>query len=276
MKTIIVPTDFSRNAYAASEYAAQMALHRGDKLLLIHAFEPPIAFSEYEVSTINYDSMKHRVVEKLEEVKAELIERFGPNLIIDTINFNDNLLDHLKSLYDQNDTKLAVIGLTGAGMVNFLLGSNTLNIVNGLKRAVLTVPPHVVYRPVRKIVFAFDLWNVEATLPIKKLKEIRTALQAELLIFNIVGTKKGHEEEWATDRQKLHQLMEGVPYSFHTVESKRIVQGVRAFAREQQADLIAIVPREHDFLENLLWGNHTKALLFRSRIPILTLPPDEK
>src|SRR5690348_18263994 len=82
---------------------------------------------------------------------------FGNQVPIETATFNGDLIGHIKKLYEDPEARLAIIGLTGAGMANFFLGSNTLNIVNGAGRIVLTVPPYADFRPIRKIVFACDM-----------------------------------------------------------------------------------------------------------------------
>jgi hypothetical protein len=178
-------------------------------------------------------------------------------------------------LYSHPDAFLAVIGLTGAGMANFFLGGNTLSIVNKLGRAVLTIPPFTPFRPIKKVVFAFDMWNVAETLPVKRIKRIRKFLNADLLILNLVQKDEESKEQWISEKEKLETALEGIAYSFHTVSNRRIVEGVNNFAKEHHADLLAIVPSEKGLIENLLGENHTKSLLFRSGIPILTLPPDE-
>jgi len=276
MKTIIVPTDFSKNAHNAAEYAAQMALHFGDKILLMHAYEPPVPISAYELESLHFEAMQHHVDKRLAEQKDGLLEKFGQNLIIDTVAYNGRLVERIAELYSQPDAKLAVIGLTGAGMANFFLGSNTLNIVNGVGRTVLTVPPYAPFKPVKKVVFAFDLWQVQATLPLRRIKRLMGMLSAELIVLNVVQHKQESDEAWEQEKQKLADLMaqEEIPYSFHTIKSRKIVSGITEFAKEQQADLIAIVPRTHDFLGDLLGENHTKTLLFHSGVPILTMPPD--
>lgn len=277
MKTIIVPTDFSKNAHNAAEYAAQMALHFGDKVLLMHAYETPMPISAYELESTHFEAMKHYVEKRLKEQEADLLVKFGQNLVIETAAYDGQLVERIAELYRLLETKLAVIGLTGAGMANFFLGSNTLNIVNGVGRTVLTVPPFASFKPVKKVVFAFDLWQVEATLPLRRIKRLMGMLSAELIVLNVVQHKQESDEAWEQEKQKLADLMEkeDIPYSFHTIKSRKIVPGITEFAKEQQADLIAIVPRPHDFLENLLGENHTKALLFHSGIPILTMPPDD-
>lgn len=274
MKNFIVPTDFSQNAKHASAYAIQLATQLHTRIILMHAFEAPIAVSEYELTTIHFHSMKERVMEQLEDRKLELQAQFGETVPIECVTFDNDLIGHIKELYADPDARLAVIGLTGAGMVNFFLGSNTLNIVNNVGRMILTVPPYADFRPIKKILFACEMKNVASTVPIKRIKRLLELLNATLLVLDIHFSQKVSPEKKA-EIETLKKMLEGFSFSFHTIDKHNIVAGIKDYAREQKADLIAIIPQKRDFLESLLGGNRTKAMLFRSTIPILTIPPDE-
>lgn len=274
MRTFIVPTDFSKNAQHASNYAVQLAKQLDARIILMHAYEPPVAISEYEISTIHFDTMKEHILKRLAERKEALQQAYGSDIPIDTMAFSNDLVGNLKNLYEDPEVRLAVIGLTGAGMANFFLGSNTLNIVNNVGRMVLTVPPYAIFRPIKKIVFACDMVNIATTLPAKRIKRIMSLLNAELLVLNIQKPQQPSPELEA-EKETLEQMLEGVPFSFHTLARRNVIAGIKDFAKNQHADLIAIIPRKRDFLENLLRASHTKAMLFKSGIPILTLPPEQ-
>ncbi|MGH2643630.1 MAG: universal stress protein [Chitinophagaceae bacterium] len=274
MRSFIVPTDFSQNAQHASAYALQLAKQLHTKVILMHAFEEPVSVSEYEISNVQFYNMKDHILKRLEDMKEDLESRFGNDVPIELAVFNNDLVGNIKILYDDPDARLIVIGLTGAGMANFFLGSNTLKIVNNIERAVLTVPPYANFRPVKKIVFATDMWNVAETVPAKRIKRIVELLQAELLVLSIQKPQQPSPELEA-EKEMLAKKLQGLPYTFHEISKRNRVTGIKDFAREQKADLIAIVPEKYDFLENLLKTNHTKAMLFKSGIPILTLPPEK-
>jgi nucleotide-binding universal stress UspA family protein len=273
MKTFIIPTDFSENAQHASAYGVQLAAQLAAKVILMHAYEPPVTVSEYEISSMHFEAMKDHLLERLDEMKRALEQEFGNQVPIETATFNGDLIGHIKKLYEDPEARLAIIGLTGAGMANFFLGSNTLNIVNGVGRIVLTVPPYADFRPIRKIVFACDMVQVASTVPAERIKRIVRLLDAELLVLNIRKPQQPSPEEEA-EKETLRKMLEGISYSFHAIHKRHIVTGIKDFVREQEADLVAIVPKKHDFLERLMRTSHTKAMLFHSGIPILTLPSE--
>jgi len=274
MRTFIVPTDFSHNARHASAYAVQLALQLKAQILLIHVYEAPVAVSEYSVSELHFEKMKEVIEKQLENRKQELELEYGKEVPIRILALNADLVGNIQKLYENPESRLVVIGLTGAGMANFFLGSNTLNIVHNVGRIVLTVPPFTKFRPIRKVVFACDMQNVTVTVPAERIKRIMKLLDAQLLVLNIIR-KEAATPEGEAEKEKLTQMLEGISFSFHTISQNDIIEGIKDFAQEQTADLIAIIPRKRDFLENLLRPNHTKAMLFKSNIPILTLPEGE-
>lgn len=273
-KTFIVPTDFSQNAQHASDYAVQLAaqLHAGVQLM--HVFQEPIAVSEYELTTIHFHAMESKILQQLEERKEALQKVHGNQVPITCAVYDRDLIGRIQEAYHEEDARLAIIGLTGSGMTNFFLGSNTLNIVNTTGRTILTVPPYAPFRPIRNIVFACDMDHVADTVPAARIKRILQVLQARLHVLHVQRSASS-PPELEKEKEALRTMLQGIDYTFHSISHRNITVGIRDFARKNQADLIAIIPRKHDFLENLLRVNHTKAMLFRSSIPILTIPTEE-
>lgn len=272
MRTFLVATDFSLNAMHASDYATQLAAQLDAKIILMHAYEEPVAVSEYELSTIHYDTMKEYIVKRLQERKNELQQKHGKEIPIECIACNNDLIGHIRKLYDERDARLLFIGLTGSGMANYFLGSNTLHIVNQSGCPTVTVPPRASFKPIRKVVFACDLYDLETSVPAARIHRILTVLQAELKVLNIRKPDMLPASE-SEIHQRLQFLFPGVPTGFQQLEHKNIIAGIKDYVRQEQADLVIVIPRKHDTLNTLLKTNHTKAMLFRSSVPILTIPP---
>jgi nucleotide-binding universal stress UspA family protein len=274
MRTFIVATDFSENARHASRYAVQLAARLDARVLLMHSYEAPVAISEYEVSSLHFDMMKEHIREELEESKRALVEEFGGQVPVDTVMVVDDLTGNLRKLYEDPEAKLAVVGLTGSGRRNFLLGSNTVAIVRSVGRVVLTVPPFAYFRPIRRVVFACRSGGIASAVPAARIKRIMELLDAELLVLQVARPGQP-EAEVQAGAELLARTLEGVRCSFHTLRERNVVAGIREFCLREHADLVAIIPRRPDFPESLLKTNQTRAILFKSRIPILTLPPEK-
>ncbi len=275
MRTFILLTDFSQNAKHAAEYAAQLALKRGAHLELVHIFEAPVPVSEAELATMHFQNMSHRILEELEEEKERLVEKYGTQLEISCKIYEQPLIDRIEDLFQPSEVKLIIIGLTGSGMNNFFFGSNTLNIVQNVGCRILTVPPYTSFRPIKNILFAFNsLQTPPSVIPVEKLRKILSIFNARLSILEVnpeLPSTDSQEEE-----KTLNHLFHSIPHSYHQIKKKNIPAAIKDFIKEEQSDLIAIIPKKKDFWESLLGANHTKSMLFHSDTPILSIPAKEK
>src|SRR5436190_19202634 len=90
MKTILVPTDFSKDADNALRYAVEIAREAKAGIILMHAFETPVLFGEAALLTIqmNYASLHDAALRSLKKyhdkigsvakgVKIELVLQQG-------------------------------------------------------------------------------------------------------------------------------------------------------------------------------------------------------
>ncbi len=274
MRTFIVPTDFSENARNAGIYAVQLAKQLEAEILLLHVYSEPTSMMTSQVDVMTYDNIREHILRKLHDRKKELEALAGGKVGISVRSFKDRLVDHVSEIYREMDARLVVIGLTGSNSLEHVfLGSNTISIVNNSGCTVLTVPPQAAFRPIRKVLFACDMKNVADSVPAEKMKKILQVVNAELMVLHV---QRGNISRESLDQElvTLRQMLEGVPFSFHNLQQKNIIAGIKDFAKENEADMILIIPRKHDFIEGLLRMNHTKAMLFRSSIPILTITPE--
>ncbi|PJJ76744.1 nucleotide-binding universal stress UspA family protein [Thermoflavifilum aggregans] len=291
MVTILAPTDFSLNARHATTYAAKLIAHQfhnDGKLILLHVFEAPSAISEYELNMLHFDTMKTYIRERLEERKNELKEEVDRHLHIECVATNEGLLEHVRRLCHHYQVDFVVIGLTGAGMGNIFMGSHTVEIAQHAGYPVITVPPRAEFpgeRNIRKIVFAYDfsagqpggegLASPEAHPHFHAFARIRKVVQllgVELLVMHVGHPKKEEDAQMETQQRFLQEYFSGLQVSFHRISSRHVVSGIKDFVRDQQADMILLIPQQQRWPGSLLKMKHTRAVLFRSTVPVLTIP----
>ncbi|MCL6524384.1 MAG: universal stress protein [Thermoflavifilum sp.] len=279
MVTILAPTDFSLNASHATTYAAQLLakqFHNEGRLILLHVFEAPSPVSEYELNMLHFDTMKTYIRERLEERKEQIKQDVDHQLKIECIATNEGLIDHIRKVSAQAGVDFIVIGLTGAGMGNIFLGSHTLEIVRRAGYPVVTVPPRAdfpIQQGIRRIVFACDMIDVRRTIPFDRIRNIAELFQAEIQVLYVRPTRQEEEAQLRKELDWINSQLAGVPMSFHELVSRQVVSGIKDFVKEQHADMILMIPRAHHGLESLLKVRHTRAMLFRSSVPVLTIPP---
>ena len=72
MKTIIIPTDFSPVATNAMHYGLEMARSVNASLLLFHAYQVPVSYSDVPIILVSVDELKKSAEERLETLKKEV------------------------------------------------------------------------------------------------------------------------------------------------------------------------------------------------------------
>ena len=79
MKTILFPTDFSKNAIHASEYAGLLAKKLDAKVILLHAFSIPMVPANHTSYNVRFaiDSYRKTLSKDLEEFTDKFIKYTG-------------------------------------------------------------------------------------------------------------------------------------------------------------------------------------------------------
>ncbi|MBQ4820947.1 universal stress protein [Aquimarina sp. MMG016] len=147
MKRILVPTDFSINAYNALYYATRLFKNEPCKFYILNTFD-----AETHILTSRIDNHKDsseyqksldNCKEKLTEVMHSIVrdtEDFDHSF--ETISSSKELLESLKETIKNKDINIIVMGTKGAtGAKGFFIGSNTANVIQKIKKCpVLAVP----------------------------------------------------------------------------------------------------------------------------------------
>ncbi len=272
MKTIIVPTDFSPVAINAMHYAANMASSIGASVILFHAFQVPVAFSEVPVVTISMEEMKKISDEKLTELKKGLEHLNSGNVKVYTENRLGDMVDELEN-YCKTITPFAIVmGTKGAGAIERLfLGSNTLTAIKHLTCPVIIVPPGTTFHAIHKIGFACDLRQVVETTPVHFIRELCNIFNAELLVLNVDYKNRNFNTDVPEQSLLLHNMIDDLSPSYHFIENPNIEEGINAFAETHGVDLIITIPKKHKLLDGLFQKSHTRELAFHSHIPIVAI-----
>ena len=71
MKTIVSPTDFSPAATNALHYGLEMAKTINASLLLFHAYQVPVSFTDTPLVLVSVEELKQSAEAQLEKLKKE-------------------------------------------------------------------------------------------------------------------------------------------------------------------------------------------------------------
>jgi nucleotide-binding universal stress UspA family protein len=272
MKTIIVPTDFSPVAVNAMHYAANMASSIGASVILFHAYQVPVAFSEVPIVSISMEEMKQISEEKLAELKTGLEHLTSGSVKIYSENRLGETIDELENYCKSISPFAVVMGTKGASaMERLFLGSNTLSAIKHLSCPVIIVPPGATFHAIHKIGFACDLREVVETTPVRFIHDLCTIFNAELLVLNVDYKNRNFNTDVPEQSLLLHNMLEPLSPSYHFIENPNIEEGINSFAETHGVDMIITIPKKHKLTESLFQKSHTRELAFHAHIPIVAI-----
>ena len=150
-----------------------------------------------------------------------------------------------------------------------MLGSRAADVLESATVPVLIIPEKWLFKKVNKIGFAFEIGEIRNPRRLELLNEIAKSLDASILGFTV---QQDAEPVAAKDQKLFRQFTEyfdeGVA-SLRAIESKSVLAGIKEFSEVQKLDMIALIPKEHNFLDRIFKKSISKNLIIDASIPIL-------
>ncbi|MGI4022511.1 MAG: universal stress protein [Janthinobacterium lividum] len=280
MRTYLIPTDFSSSSVAAIHYAAHLSTQTGvTKLILLHAYH--IATFESVLPSTEFVQMMPQDIEEnsrlkmleLQDIKSEIsgIVKEGVEIEISLIRLP--LLRAILEIQEHTLIDLLILCSKGNSKEDTQVGRNIIEISKISPAPVLVVPAKAVAEPLQKLVLACDFRKVNEVIPQEKLKKIWDMLQAELLVVDVdqKGLHQNKDPKTLAEESALHAMLEPYDPEYFFINHADIIQGIIDFAKDNQAQMIIVLPRKYNFFESFMQSSISNELTIRSSLPVLLL-----
>jgi len=278
MKKILCPTDFSKTATRAMEYAAYLASKSGGKLTLLHVTHLPLAETAETalVATEVIGEMNKDATDKLHSASEYLKQKFEGSWEIDYEVKTSFLTDAVRNYVTRDGYDLVVIGSTGGGntLEEILIGSNTLAIIENLVCPVLTIPTNARLPRINLITYASDLLEAD-THGLQQVLRFAESTGAHVEVVHI--DKKDDQEnidKAATFGKKIEEMFASQNVHFHEIIHPDEEVGLKDYLTKTNSDMLVILKRHRNFFSSLFHSSLTEKLTYHSKIPMLVI--DEK
>ncbi|MGY0036476.1 universal stress protein [Pedobacter sp. NJ-S-72] len=289
MKKILIPTDFSVPAENAVRYAVQLAKMLEADVLLCNAIkvpaEAPMA-AQVVWPLMDYATLKQEAASELDALVKKLCD---PDNLEDTqkkcprITYESNtgtVYDVVHSLVKEREVDLVVMGMAGAsGVIQFLLGSNSKDMIEKADFPVLFVPYSASFKNISKIVFATNFDSRELG-PLKQLVNLASSLNAEITITHITDKEidKSSRQQHKMDvfmSDVIEKINHPKKIKYEKIWNIAVDNGLNWIISQEDIDMVAIVHHHHPVLRRIFKGSHTQKLSRQIEVPLLVFPPDE-
>ena len=279
MKKILVPTDFSDNAWDALTYAIRLYDDIPCQFFILNTFEvnpPGVSQTMYQFQQEKiYKVLKEESESELQKIVAYLKE----NLLNDkhkytVISASGSLVSVVKDITAKESIDAIVMGTAGAsGLKEVFMGSNTVKIIKKIDDCpIISVPEKYVYKELEHIVFATDYKKYLSEQDLMCLQELQLMHNFDIQFLYI---KKGKElsEVQRYNMDSLKGYFKEDSVSFKEIESEiKKSKTITAFAENEDVDMVCLANYEHSFIEKLTHEPVIKKVSFHSTVPILIVP----
>ncbi|WP_149915226.1 universal stress protein [Sphingobacterium cavernae] len=271
-RTLLVPTDFSNNAFVATTYALGLARLLNADVHIIHAYRP--LYSAFQSQLANETDAQRAGIEAQKRMTdfLEKLDNAG-KVQIRTSIVRDHLKEALHTYLLSDDTvSFIVMGTHGAsGQRKDLLGSNTYDVAKTIQIPLLIIPEYTKGFNLEHAVFFTD-YQKDDVLILKAMMELYDACCPSCTMVHI-AEHLSEEGKTRLDNWK-DKLVEESGYSRSVetslVEDKENIDTVNTLIDQLQADLCLLtLVGGRNFFEKLFHKSLARAIILNPEVPVL-------
>src|SRR5690554_4580037 len=273
MNTIIVPTDFSENAFVAAQYAASLAQKNGSKLLLYHVYI--VLYSGFEEKGVSVQHVEWANNEAANSMKTllETMRAQYPDVEIDgeyTRGFMiDALNDKLKSNKEINLVVMGTKGVTNLGEAIF--GSTTYEVLKKAPIPVLVIPGDTPDFSMDHAGFFSD-YNPHEIKLLQQAMDLLSPVKKFDVIHLVKDANKDESAKGSDWKNNLDAAFPEKTIAIHVVPVEKVeLKEVVSIAKEHNLDLLVFTRPRKPFFEKLFVKSLTKAVASYPVLPSLFL-----
>ena len=276
MKKIILPTDFSENAYNAIKYAVQLFKDVETTFYLLHTYTPAVFRAEnlHSPSQVNLEDQNQAIVmAQLRELQQRLQKEFNTpeHTFVTRAAFN-TLTDEVEEMAKREKADLVVMGTKGVtDVVEVLLGTNTTEVMRRTDCPLIVVPSGFEYKSPKEIIFPTDY---EIDYEKDQLQQLLAISETHGSKIDVIHVSSGYDltQEQLRNKQKLDQLLAQTSHTFHNLPDQGVIEAINTFQVGKPMALLVMIRNKHTFLERLFFEPIIKKIGLQINIPFMVIP----
>lgn len=273
MKTILIPTDFSKNAFVAAEYGCSLAAATQQRVLLFHAYIALYSGYNEDGNSRKQIEWAESESEKQMENLVKTLKKQFPTVDIEGEYIKGFMIDIVVDKLKGDQLSLVVMGTKGVSNVTeSMLGSTTYEVIKKSPIPVLVVPTDTPDFAFEKAGFFTDYNDSELDALLKFRQAI--PLSPQLAVLHLYTDGENHdavEKSLSRWERKTRAAFPDEDFSFKAIPVEKVnINAVSAAAMTERLNLM-IFPRPHKSLfQNMFVPSLTKEVAgYSSTIPSL-------
>lgn len=274
MNKILVPIDFSESSEVASKMANMIAKKSKSEVYLLHMVELPTGIVDMGAGS-NFsipESMLYlrKVRDKIIDFKKEFFSK--EIKVHHSIRFQNPHVGIIKYV-EKIEVDIIVMGYKGhSNLEEILIGSNTEKVVRTADIPVLVVKKDNEKLKMKDLVFASSFKEEKEKVPFGKFLDFANSFKSRVHLVKV--NTPGKFESTQKSTEKVKEFIAGFDLPKHTINiynDVSVKKGILNFARDIDADLIALRTHGRSGIAHLFTASVTKNLSKNAIKPMLTI-----
>lgn len=277
MQQLLVPTDFSQNAWNATTYA--LRFFKNQKITFHFLYIDISVQAIYDTENLHDTglSTKQEISENI-KVKMEdwmqQVYTYHPN---SKHTFKNEIIQSpfiagIRNFILKNKIEFMVMGTKGAsGLKEMTIGSKTGAVIIRVQCPILVIPEDANFRKPLSIGFPTDFNMCYKHRVISTLVAIANAHRSSIKVLRVAQTQKPLDNHQNTNRALLKEQLSDIPHSFHVIENPNLENALQSFVNLMQVDMVAMIAKNQNFFQRILFKPHVAKISYHMQIPFLVL-----
>ncbi|WAC02325.1 universal stress protein [Lacinutrix neustonica] len=275
MTNILLPTDFSDNAWSAAVYALKLYANEACTFYFLNSTKFKASATRSYITTKYIETLRDEALQELSDLKKMArVANANANHKFEIIASDKNLETAINSTLLLHDIELVVMGTKGAtGAKELFFGSNTIHIINNIKDCpVLVVPDEYDFAIPKEIAFPTGFNRYYSHIELDPLRTVSALYDSKIKIIHI-NTEDHLTAVQKYNKEMLHDYLKQYEHSFHWLPKyTKKASAINEFIIDLNINLLVMVNYKHSFIEKILKEPVVKNIGFQPIVPFLVIP----
>ena len=276
MRKILVPTDFSDNAFNALKYACQVFKYEKCEIFIMHAYADEVYQQDKLTKRSQLDVLKGEISQNSERQLKKVLEEIkhqypNPHHNYRMASAFGSLIDEVDDLVNQENIDIVVMATRGETNDRSLtFGSNTLQVLKYISCPVLAIPEGYEYHAPKEVLFPTNYLVPYKRRELKLICDMSGSFRSTIHMLYIDPIKKLSLRQ-EDNQQFLRDSLPKAKLLFETTQEKDKTIAITKYIVHKDIDMLVLVNSRHSFLEDMLSQSTIDKIGLHIKIPFLVM-----
>lgn len=276
MRKILVPTDFSENAFNALKYASEVFKYEKSEILILHAYADEVYRQVPETDRAYLDEVRERTFRRSETELEKILARIkeyspNPQHKFRAVSVFSVLIDGAGDLVNQENSDIVVMGTRGAtNDRKRTFGSNTLQMMKYLHCPVLAIPEGYEYHPPKEILFPSNFMVPPKRRELKLLCDMTDSFRSTIHMLHIDPIRNLSLRQ-LDNREFIENCLKKPKLTFETTLETDKTIAITKYIVHHAINMLVLINSRHSYMEDMLYQSTIDRIGLHIKIPFLVL-----